>query len=210
MMNRKEYIDSLRGIAILLVVIGHFFNKDFPVKVFYIFHVPLFFVISGFLMSGGIPVKSFLKKRFEGIILPYFLLGIPVVISTALFSEESFGVICYEYLIQKRFTTMWFLPTLFWAQLFYLLICKGFAGHTGQKASEYGPLACSAAAAALGLVYQKRVGVLLPWNLDLGLICTVFVASGNFYKRRQIQTNHTAMKGTALLLLGLFLGGGRC
>ena len=54
MKQRICYLDNMKGVAIILVVIGHIMQFSFgfetsqPVK-FLCFHMPLFFYISGFL-----------------------------------------------------------------------------------------------------------------------------------------------------------------
>ena len=47
--ERIAWVDGLRGIAILLVVLGHV-NPPFK-KIIYGFHMALFFIISGFLFK---------------------------------------------------------------------------------------------------------------------------------------------------------------
>ena len=48
MNNRRDDIDYARGIAMLLIVIGHTPDlNSIVVKVLYSFHVPLFFIITG-------------------------------------------------------------------------------------------------------------------------------------------------------------------
>lgn len=79
-MNYKRllYIDNLRGILILLVILGHciqFLDADFDhnlaFKYIYAFHMPLFMFISGFvgfLQKSGFQV---IKKRFCQLIIPF-------------------------------------------------------------------------------------------------------------------------------------------
>lgn len=45
--SRAEWIDVLKGIGIILVVIGHVNTKGFLVQWLYTFHMPLFFALSG-------------------------------------------------------------------------------------------------------------------------------------------------------------------
>ena len=47
--KREEWIDMLRGFGMLLVIIGHSRCPDVLEKFIYGFHMPLFFVLSGFL-----------------------------------------------------------------------------------------------------------------------------------------------------------------
>lgn len=97
-MKRLEYIDSLKGFAILLVVIGHVIPWSFasissvmemspsPIllwKIIYSFHMPLFMFISGYLFgksrfdSPGYLTKKLGQKTLM-LILPYFVCGILV------------------------------------------------------------------------------------------------------------------------------------
>ena len=60
-MNYKEEIQSLRGFAVLLVVLFHFFPDLMPRGYL---GVDIFFVISGYLMSKIIS-KNIIKKEFN-------------------------------------------------------------------------------------------------------------------------------------------------
>lgn len=76
--KRINYFDTAKGIAIISVVIGHYIQNHglgyIPLNLFYSFHMPLFFVVSGFfstsdlnLRGGGVcskESKSFAKAVF--------------------------------------------------------------------------------------------------------------------------------------------------
>lgn len=59
MNNRIKTVDAARGIAILLVILGHCcYSLDEPInKVILSFHMPLFFFISGLI------AKTYVTKR---------------------------------------------------------------------------------------------------------------------------------------------------
>lgn len=77
---RYDWIDSLKGFAILLVVIGHLnFVSNELNQYIYSFHMPLFFFISGYLLSIGKYLnngKFFLRKKVHSLIMPYFLFSL--------------------------------------------------------------------------------------------------------------------------------------
>ena len=51
-MQRMTYLDCAKGVAIILVVLGHIDMGNNPLNNWiYSFHMPLFFVLSGMLMS---------------------------------------------------------------------------------------------------------------------------------------------------------------
>lgn len=129
--ERIEYIDSLRGLAILLVVMGHTLESNgylsSPCYNFiYSFHMPLFFFISGFVTeysckldgnSNSIDYFTYIWKKFTSIMLPY--LTWMLVVRPFFFASHS-GL---EYIKSALLTQLssiisnggglWFLPCLF-------------------------------------------------------------------------------------------------
>ena len=85
MNNRINYIDTLRGFAIILVVLGHLLERNGYTEsalynTIYSFHMPLFFCISGFVteysckLNHSSRLKDFLYyllRKFHSIMIPY-------------------------------------------------------------------------------------------------------------------------------------------
>ena len=80
-MERLVYIDILKGIAIILVVMGHMFVPytdylDSTVnQMIYSVHMPLFIFLSGFvfhLSQGKHSVRITIMKRILSLLLPFF------------------------------------------------------------------------------------------------------------------------------------------
>lgn len=68
--NRIVYLDIAKGIGILCVIIGHTFS-GFPWYFVNSFHMPLFFMISGFFFHSGEETKI-IKKGILRLLKPYF------------------------------------------------------------------------------------------------------------------------------------------
>lgn len=69
---RQYWIDYAKCVAILAVVLGHTYSFGNPVHAFvYSFHIPLFFVISGYLTKAE---KPKIKKLANRLLLPYVLI----------------------------------------------------------------------------------------------------------------------------------------
>lgn len=86
--KRLEYIDNLKGLAILMVVIGHViqflyspdnFDSNIVFRVIYSFHMPLFFILSGFVTTFAMEPETNIgikiRKRFVQLIIPFIFWG---------------------------------------------------------------------------------------------------------------------------------------
>ena len=71
--NRDTTLDILKGIGIILMVIGHSGCPQWIHNVIYSFHMPLFFIASGwFFNEESLDYKkNYTQKKFKGLYLPY-------------------------------------------------------------------------------------------------------------------------------------------
>lgn len=80
MKERVIWVDWAKAIGICLVVLGHYMLPNTDVRGYiFMFHMPLFFFVSGFLMSEkslNISFKEFITKKIKGLIVPYYLFTI--------------------------------------------------------------------------------------------------------------------------------------
>lgn len=76
--NRLDYIDSCKAIGIILVILGHTYNIPQTLyNIIYSFHMPLFFVLSGFVYNkeknNNLGFKKFLIKKSKQYLIPYIM-----------------------------------------------------------------------------------------------------------------------------------------
>ena len=81
--QRLLWIDYMKAIGMYLIVLGHFFPVGH--KFIYVFSVPLFFIISGFLSKRESNQKEFWKKLFYNLALPM------IIITLSAYSVRSVG-----------------------------------------------------------------------------------------------------------------------
>lgn len=77
-MSKKRYeeVDLLKGIGIVLMIMGHIpFEKEI-VRLIYVFHMPLFFIMSGFLYKKRFFSKTVIWKWAKRMIVPYFIFAV--------------------------------------------------------------------------------------------------------------------------------------
>jgi polysaccharide biosynthesis protein PslL len=69
---RHPAIDVARGIGIALVVFGHLNDGTFLRNWIYLFHMPFFFFLSGYLFKVKTGYRAFFQKKFIHLMVPYF------------------------------------------------------------------------------------------------------------------------------------------
>lgn len=72
-MNRNTTISILKGIAIILMVIGHAEAPEMLTNFIYTFHMPLFFMAAGYFFDRKYLSQPgvFIGKRIKGLYLPF-------------------------------------------------------------------------------------------------------------------------------------------
>lgn len=75
--QRLDYIDVCKAVGILLVVLGHTYTiPNILYIIIYSFHMPLFFIIAGFVYNRAnnkMAFHSYLIKKMKQYLLPYFV-----------------------------------------------------------------------------------------------------------------------------------------
>lgn len=126
-------IDLCRGIGIFLVVLGHAIKQvgktegilEVILSVIYSFHMPLFFILSGFVsvkileFSDWSQRVEYVKNRAFRLLIPYFTVGIlymPVkfILSKYAVKAYDFSAMWKLFLGENPDVALWFLYFLFW------------------------------------------------------------------------------------------------
>ncbi len=143
--KKKFYheITIARGIGILLVVLGHAMKQTGMtdaviaglIRLIYSFHMPLFFVLSGFVSVKILEYdkkeefSAYIKDRAVRLLIPYFVMGIlymPLKYVLSRFARNPYDFSSAWKLIigENPNTTMWFLFTLFWVSVITLVLVR--------------------------------------------------------------------------------------
>lgn len=160
--QRLEWLDIAKGLAIILMVVGHTSIPKTMSNFIFAFHMPLFFFASGLVTNWEkYSVKSFILHRCSSLLLPFIIysaivLGVEIIMGIA--DVHKWLTIGWEGY------ALWFIPVLFVASVF----AKLFTSLFNNKYLFLG----GALFIILGAIL-KYLGVFLPWNL-----CSVPYASG--------------------------------
>ena len=71
-MKRHVFIDWCKVLGIVLVILGHSYTSPIIHRIIYLFHMPLFFIISGFLYKNK-GIKGEMKSSLYALVIPYYI-----------------------------------------------------------------------------------------------------------------------------------------
>lgn len=128
--NRIDWIDVAKGIAIILVVLGHSSNDLVePVNRFLLsFHMPLFFFLSGICYKkSNIKVGRYVYKKFSTLLIPKMTLGL-INLSFDILQNKIEGVKIDINLMGGVITYFvrndWFLLVMFYVSIIFYFVDK--------------------------------------------------------------------------------------
>lgn len=81
-MKKIKWIDTAKGIGILLVILGHSPFDETVIKAIFAFHMPFFFFVSGYLFHYSKyreNKRGFVEGKFKRLIVPYFVTNLIIL-----------------------------------------------------------------------------------------------------------------------------------
>ena len=218
MTYRLSFIDNMKAIGIILVVMGHAPCLNIKLENFiFSFHIPLFFFISGFLLSEqklSLSTKNYLHLQMKRLLIPYlfffmisYLYWIPthsmgskaVLYANLKWYEPIVGMF-YGYgekLIVN--VVLWFFPCLFVTAVAYYMMRRFINA-----------ISCcyiSLIVAFVTTIFYNEPAFRLLWCIDNALVALVFYSCGQFF-RIHFNPEHMGFHKyiVSLILLVLTLG----
>lgn len=217
--NRIQWLDYGKGIAIILVVMGHAIqefrlNCGLIDKIIYSFHMSAFFIFSGYLFKdvNKIEFRAFFKKKAKQLMLPYLVFcGLIFICHAAkrliLNSDQEFfnnfltpKTLINTILVTNKsiFSNMWFLPCILAAECLIWFVFKRFSN---ERLRGFVCLMFGIAA----FVYGRLFDVSLPFCLEAACLAVFFMYIGHIIKI--LKSEQYINKLTVIFVLFLiFLG----
>lgn len=136
LLNRIGWIDISKAICIYFVVLGHALTYNEPYECFfrnfiYVFHLPVFFFVSGYLFSNKKHCfSSFLLVNIKSLLLPYIFLNLlALIINYPHVSHHGLKQSLIFFITGHGYAPAgpaWFLLCLFWVrlQMYYIVRCR--------------------------------------------------------------------------------------
>lgn len=196
MSNRIIWLDAVKGVGILLVMMSHFCHIP---NVFTVGYMPLFFVAAGLTYKPVTSYRDTITKKGSRLLIPYIVYGlIGLLVASAYdymsgtltfgsFSDKIIGLLYmrrsfywpYDFATQGNLLgptgATWFLCCLFIA--FLILVAY-------ERCKNKNMVLC---VIVLLTIVTYKIPYQLPWGGELSLMASLFILTG--YKFKETITN---------------------
>ena len=203
MAERINWVDFAKGLAMILVVLGHTICDNDLKKFIFVFHMPFFFIMAGYLLNlekwgGAENYKKFSAKLFKRLLLPYYLANflcypiwfvvchemghLPIVWSRI--PEEPIEPFLAIFIGNGNgqgliLEYMWFLPALFFSEIIFIRLYNRLNKISGEI------FICA-------IIFCSLLGILigkisfLPLGTDIALAAQIFLLAGVLIRKYNV------------------------
>lgn len=207
--NRIEWIDIAKGISIISVVLGHMGNANIN-RVVFIYHLPVFLILSGYLMKKE-QFKVQIKKDFMRLIIPYIFTCVSIILLQvffALINNESSQTIINTFLLWLKASLygagdnwdypfkihmiggIWFLLALFFSKTIINNYIETKFGNIVIFLISF-----------FGWASFNKTGVWLPLSIQAGMLLTIYLLIG--YKAKEYNYDFDKLSPVSIVLFSL-------
>lgn len=217
--TRIAWLDIMRGILMITIVIGHVFTDGMLRRWVFSFHVPAFFFLSGFCFHYTECFKSFLLKKTRTIVLPYFffsIISILIVWCGSIIIPSLTDILeCSPFKnilimlygnskpeVMRYNLPLWFLPCLFITTLF------GYGTETlALRLGQAAKLILIVIFVVLGTFVSVHENIALPWHIETACSMAVWFILGSIAKKARIAEKIKNPRLIPIWVLCVFAGG---
>lgn len=210
MKKYELWIDHAKAMGIIFVVIGHSGNENIDNYIYW-FHMPLFFIISGYTFNSPNTKKELMesiRKKFFSFLLPYVSFGVTILFTWYIYggiwafsiNEVIKKALYLFYGGQKltgEFGVFWFVTCLFITQLFFSILNLYIK-------SDKKVIFIIFLFYMLSHIYSygyPYIAIPAPWGIDIAFLTITYFAIGYYFKKNisLINNNKYALtKGTII------------
>lgn len=167
--TRVDYIDILRAIGIISMIMGHIQFGNIFNKWIHIFHMPMFFIISGFFYKEK-NFSTMIKRRIRTLIIPYFVFGLLHCLISFIvnghFDSHVFYILFWENTAEGGVPiagALWFLTAIFITEILFW-----FLQHL--RIATIWTTIIAALVTIAGMACATYLPFRLPWAIDAGMV----------------------------------------
>lgn len=201
--RRIEFIDLAKGVCIILVICGHT-GVSPQIPGIDAIRMPLYYILSGLFFKDYGSFTNLFKKKLNKLLIPFLFFYITAYLIFYLTNYFFPGLIksaatgIFDVFCQRQYFNgpIWFLLSLFWANLIFCLISLSVKSET----KRFLIVLC------IGFVgaFLGQRGIFLPCVLDTSLTALPFFYFGYWLKKSNILYPNSLDKFNVLISLGLY------
>ena len=203
--NKIQWVDNLKVLGIIMVVLGHI---ESPLTTFiFSWHMPLFFMISGFFIKSEDSFKEYAVANFKRLMVPYFIFAfiglVAEIIKRIALGREQINLTLalkailfnmnMESLANQYGFVLWFLPALFFSRIIVYALIRYFKSALLQFLLVF--------VCFISSFYLK-----LPFGLSNALNAAVFIFSGYYLFKYFVNSNWRYFSLLILATIYTFVG----
>lgn len=194
---KDKKVSIAKGVAIILMVLAHTQFSEYGDKLIAMFHMPLFFFLSGYCFKEKhlLDAKEYASKKLKGIYLPFvkwslFFLALHNILAylnvydnTYHFSEfikKAIHIITAMQDYDSLLGGFWFLRTPMWASLFAFLLIK-ITAKTNKRVATF---VVEGVLLLIACTLMNKLKLHVPYFYvgERELLATFFIITGWSYK----------------------------
>lgn len=202
---RKVWIDIAKGIGITSVVIAHVWDKSLTAHYLKWFHMPLFFILAGYLFRLRAGQSAYLLSKSRQLLVPYFVylsyIALPTWAQLLSHNVSVSEIVIFGlkqlyggYYLKGQQGVFWFITCLFLTQQTYYW--------SRSRLGRKGMLILASALYLISAGYSvSSVQPKLPWSLEVVPLAFVFFFIGHYFFDRISIGSHVFI-GALLVVVG--------
>lgn len=218
MVTQKHYteISATKGILITLMVIGHSGAPQHLVECIYLFHIPCFFFISGFLFKEKYlnDIGTFITRKIKGLYIPFVKWSITFLLLHNVFYhigiyDNAYSITDFKHKLFSIFTMtgseqllggFWFLKELLYASIISILIFKVIT--IFNKRLTIGVLITTSLLLTVCAYLLSTAAFKIPTIGSKTLLATSYFTAGvAFHKANMLLNNNKLLYGIVFFLI---------
>lgn len=201
--GRNSNIDSLKGLCMLFVIIGHtdiLISCPFIYRFIYTFHMPVFFVLSGMFIKSDLFSVGTIRRNAVAYLKPYYLSSAILLLLTYFVSElhvecrsvkDTLASVLLANYKGYFVGPIYFLWALFWGNTLFRFLLSRWKG-------------LSLGLLVFMIFFFNRLA--LPLGVRCGLGSLPFIYIGYLLRNNYVQVHEFMLKWlNIILILGLWL-----
>ena len=197
--KRLLWLDVAKGMAIILVVLGHSALPPVLNRLIFAFHMPFFFLASGYSsVFDKYCLEDYMKRKVKVLLFPFLIYSFINLLLQPYVSDMSYQEYWMQFLeLGWLGVPLWFIPVLFLA----LLIAKMFFMINNRKLRFVLFLLLPFMSISL-----RYTNIWLPWNLSVVPYAAFLIVLGNYLACITIRSNkYKNTKSQLLVMILCFL-----